>query len=205
MVYKKQKVFNYNEHKVVHEIKKDNHNRPITINNRFSLDDKIKYYSSRINDKKLNKFQQNYAKVKVSMLTSGIGRIFIIKDGELGNKKEPYKNRRVIPTSINYSNGSTLINGIYTNKSGFASHQIYKYDGVENIYILDKDSYLDIETKKKLDGSFFNIKDLSETTSTISPYQLRDIIKYVYPKTKDKTFTKNITSKNNYLRRTLHK
>lgn len=52
-------------------------------------------------------------------------------------------------------------------------------------------------TKEELE-ELQNIADLSETTSTISPYQLRDVIKYVYPKSKDNTFTKKITSKNNY-------
>ena len=101
--------------------------------------------------------------------------------------------------SIGSGHGSTLINGIYTNPSSFAAHQINKYDSVENIYILDKDSYLDVETKKKLNGSFFNIKDLSETTSTISPYQLKDVIKYVYPKQP----RNEVTSKNKYNRRKL--
>lgn len=201
MKINKSNIFNYSNHKVAHEIKKDFKGRPITINQRYSLDDKIEYYSKRINDSNLSKTQQDYAKVKLLMLTSGIGRIFIVKDHELGNKNEPDKNRRVIPTSINYSNGNTLINGIYTNPSRFASYKINKYDAIEKIYILDKDSYLDVETKKKLDGKYFNIKELSETTSTISPYQLKDVIKYVYPK-KEKH---DIHVKNNLKRKSLNK
>ena len=54
---------------------------------------------------------------------------------------------------------------------------------------------MDVEPRKKLDGRFFNLKDLSETTSSISPYQLKDVIKYVYPKN-TKCMSERINSNN---------
>ena len=92
-------------------------------------------------------------------------------------------------------------NGIYTNRSGFASHKISKYDGVENIYILNKDSYLDVEAKKQLNGDYFNIDDLNESSSTINPFDLNKVITTIYPK-KEKS---HIHRKNKAKRKTLKK
>ena len=75
-----------------------------------------------------------------------------------------------------------MINGIYTNPTKFRNVQIGMYDAEGRIYILDRDSYLDIQARKRLNNTYFNIKDLQETTSTINPFQFKDVISYVYPK-----------------------
>lgn len=182
MAFKKQNVFDYKNKKIAHEFKNNRHGQSILFNKNFSLDEKIDYYSNRINDKSLTSRQRKYAKIKTSMLTSGIGRIFLIKDGELGNRNQPLKDRRVIPTAINYRNGNTLINGIYTSTNKFKDLEISTLDDEGRIYILNKTSFLDIQSRMKDKNKYFNIKDLNETTSTINPFQLKDVINYVYPK-----------------------
>ena len=182
MNHKKHKIFKYDSHRVIDEMKYDNKGVSYPVNKHFSLEDKLNYYSLRMNDKKLSPLQRKYAKIKVSILASGVGRIYIVDDKELGNNKEPYKQRRVIPTAINYSNGKTLINGIYTSPSRFNSFKVDGRDMEGKINILNSDSYLDVQAKKKLDKTYFNINELRETTSTINPFQLKDVINYVYPK-----------------------
>lgn len=201
MAFKKFNIFNYSKHKVGHEYQKDRKGTPFIVNRTYSLEEKIDYYQTRSNDKSLSDNQRKYAKIKLSMLLSGIGRIFTIKDGLLGNTKQPDKPRRVIPTAINYKNGDALINGIYTNENKYNKLLLQSYDDEGKICILNYDSYLNVESKKKDKNTFFNIKDLSETTSTINPYQLSKVLRYVYPK-----YEKNYQQKqNNKSRRDLRK
>lgn len=199
---KKFSIFNYGKHKVGNEYKKDIKGKPFVVNKEYSLEEKIDYYTKRINNPNCTDGQQNYAKYKVKILTSGVGRIFTVPDKELGNPNyDNDKPRRVVTTAINHKTGNVLINGIYTTPSYYNNFKINSYDADGRIPMLDHESYLNVQAKKKLDNTFFNIKDLSETTSTVDPLQLDNILNYVYPKKE----TNKSQSRNNYNRRKLWK
>ena len=199
---KKFSIFNYGKHKVGNEYKRDIRGKPFIVNREYSLEEKIDYYTKRINNPNCTDGQQNYAKYKVKILTSGVGRIFTVSDKELGNPNyDNDKPRRVVTTAINHKTGNVLINGIYTTPSYYNKLKINCYDADGRIPMLDHESYLNVQAKKKLDNTFFNIKDLSETTSTVDPFQLDDILSYVYPNGK----SSYIQSKNVYKRKQLFK
>ena len=199
---KKFSIFNYGKHKVGNEYKKDIKGKPFVVNKEYSLEEKIVYYSKRIGDMSLTQGQRDHAKMKVNILTTGVGRIFTVPDKELGNPNyDNNKPRRVVATAINHKTGNVLINGLYTTPSYYNKLKINCYDVDGQIPMLDYESYLNVQAKKKLDNTFFNIKDLSETTSTVDPLQLDNILNYVYPKKE----TNKSQSRNNYNRRKLWK
>ena len=199
---KKFSIFNYGKHKVGNEYKKDIKGKPFVVNKEYSLEEKIDYYSKRIGDKSLTQGQRDHAKMKVNILTTGVGRIYTIADKELGNPNyDNNKPRRVVATAINHKTGNMLINGLYTTPSYYNKLKINCYDVDGRIPMLDHESYLNVQAKKKLDNTFFNIKDLSETTSIVDPLQLDDILRYVYPNGK----SSYIQSKNVYKRKQLFK
>ena len=72
----KQRIFNYSSKYIAHELKRNNRGGSFIVNKKFSLEEKIDYYSSRINDNKLTDSQRKYAKIKVGMLISGIVESF---------------------------------------------------------------------------------------------------------------------------------
>lgn len=203
-MYKKKKfsIFNYGKHKVGNEYKRDIRGKPFIVNREYSLEEKIDYYSKRIGNMSLTENQRNHAKMKVNILTTGVGRIYTIADKELGNPNyDNNKPRRVVATAINHKTGNVLINGLYTTPSYYNKLKINCYDADGRIPMLDYESYLNVQAKKKLDNTFFNIKDLSETTSTVDPKQLVDILDYVYPK----VHKQNVEKHNKYLKRQLFK
>ncbi len=181
----------FKKKRMVHEIKYNN-GHPIKNYKHYSVDEKIDYYSNRINDNSLTDNQRKFAKKKVSMLISGVGRIYLITDDQFGNQEygSDFKIRRVVPTAINENNKNVLINGIYSRTNYFRNLKLNNYDDEGFIPILNHESYLDIQPKKKIDGTYFNLSDLEETTSTLNPFELDSVIDYVYPKNANSRITR---------------
>lgn len=184
-----------------HEIKFNNDGVPYLVPKHYSVEEKIDYYSKRINDDKLRETQRRYARIKVGMLTSGVGRVYIINDQKLGNPNS--KIRRVVPTAINELNKNVLINPIYSHDSRFRKkiRRFYseKEDGDYKIPIFYKESFLDVEARKKSEDEYFNLDDLQETTSTVDPFQLDELLNYVYPENE----VSYLDTHNKYLKRRL--
>ena len=199
---KRYKQFIYDKHKVIKAYRIGKNNKMNHIGEHFSLNEKIDYYTKRINDKNLTEGQRFYAKRKLRMFKSGIGRIYLIKDFNFGNPNFPdnQKDRRVVVSSLNHNNSKVLLNGIYSNKSKIRYGPIYNYDGIEQVYILDHDSYVALPTTLKKNKEYFNINDLRETSSTISPLIIDDLMKEIYPgKFTSKKFQVDNIKKRKYL------
>lgn len=184
------------------------------VNREYSIEDKIKYYSRRINDKSLTQDQRTYAAIKTRMLTSGVGRIVCYPDRLLGNDRfqDINKMRRLVVVAKNQNNKKVLVNGLYSNNNKFRKEISTYYspgeDGNENfskIPILHYDnSYLNIQSLTKDKDNFYNISDFIETTSTVDPFDLDKIRSFVFNDDNNKYL--NTTRKyNRYLRNKLYK
>lgn len=159
--------------------------KPIYVE--YDIEDKIEYYKKRKNDYSLTKEQRYYADKKYKMLTTGKGRIYVTEDEYFKGGKG--KHRRVMLVGTN--NDNVMINKIYGSKAGNRIEL-----SREDVPILQKESYLEQDSHiKKKHGGLFSKKDLTETTSTINPYDYDKVMKFIFKNTSDSKLAS--VSKNN--------
>lgn len=163
--------------------------KPVWVN--YDREEKIRYYTRRMNDSSLSQSQRFYAKQKVQMLTSGKGLIAITADENFKGGRG--KNRRVMISGVNKETGEKMVNRITSSNT----ERTMKLNR-QNTPILQKDCYLDQEVHvKKKGGGSFRDSDLTPTTSTIHPFDYKKVFKFIFDNKKTKV-GKDLIKLNNY-------